>query len=168
MSYFSTLGYTPNPLIEKYQDAFLSKIQKLWITQIGGDMPDRNFLLYPDVHGLLLASTRPYEEQKKDEYLELLRRKYRDDPALISSSSEEQIEGTHILLTMDFENPDVMKHAHPDHKKNGVSVGYGTLSPKIWRDLFRESFRIVREVSPGFMSEINLMIHKIIPFDVSR
>jgi hypothetical protein len=34
MSHLLTLGYTPNPLIEQYQDAFVSKLQKLWISQV--------------------------------------------------------------------------------------------------------------------------------------
>jgi hypothetical protein len=41
----------------------LARLQKLWISQIGGDMPPRDFLLYPDVHGLLLASVRPGSTQ---------------------------------------------------------------------------------------------------------
>lgn len=32
MLYYSTLGYTPNTLIEKYQLLFIEKLEKIWKT----------------------------------------------------------------------------------------------------------------------------------------
>ncbi len=167
MPYFSILGYTPNPLIEKYQDAFVSKLENIWSSQIGGDIPSRDFLLYPDIHGLLLASSRPESSQSwvifaelQDQYIRYQEQwnKYTIDPTEI-------IAGTQISLTMQFANPDIDKHTHPDHRL--LTAGYGHKSPNEWRELFYNVFSIIKKVSPGFMSEIDRLLIKIIPFGIS-
>ena len=78
------------------------------------------------------------------------------------------IPGTNIALTLDFHNPDVEKHTHPDHKKNHVGITFWKVSQSDWQDLFAQSFDILTKVSPSFMAEIDHMIQKIIPFDVSH
>jgi HEXXH motif-containing protein len=67
---------------------------------------------------------------------------------------------------MEFANPDIDKHTHPDHKT--LSMGYASKSPTEWRELFEESFSIVKRVSPGFMSELDRLLRKVIPFGISR
>lgn len=64
MLHLSTLGYTPNPLLEKYTQSFLLKLQNLWKTHISLEIPPSDFLLYPDIHGLLLSGIRPENPQK--------------------------------------------------------------------------------------------------------
>jgi hypothetical protein len=122
MSHLLTLGYTPNPLVETYQDAFLEKLQRLWIAQIGGNMPSRDFLLYPDIHGLLLASVRPGHKDLQNllAELQLQYTQYIQRGSQHNIDPTEMISGTQIALTMQFSNPDVEKNAHPDHK--GISI----------------------------------------------
>ncbi|MBX9809855.1 hypothetical protein K2X92_05685 [Candidatus Gracilibacteria bacterium] len=167
MSHFSTLGYTPNPLIEKYQQAFVDKLQNIWRVQIDEDVPSSDFLLFPDVHGLLLASQRPGELQRKYfcDSLRIMKQTYDVDGFLYKK--EEVIPGTNILLTLDFINPDVDKSTHPDHKKQNVGISFGSIDPEEWRRLFSNAFEIVKKVSPGFMDEIDHIIKKIIPFGIS-
>ena len=169
MQYLSTLGYTPNILIQKYQLSFLNKLQKLWKDEIGGEVPPDDFLLYPDYHGLLLIWIRDANDnhtQWKEKILEELQ-KYQARWNSFSKNNNEVIPWTDICITLDYINLDVDKHTHPDHKKNNIGITFWSKSPQEWLTLFAESFSIVQAVSPGFMSEINLMIRKILPFDVS-
>jgi HEXXH motif-containing protein len=80
---------------------------------------------------------------------------------------EQIIPGTSILLTLDFYNPDVEQHAHPEHKKNDIGISFGSKNEHEWREMFASSFSILAKVSPGYVDEINKIIRKIIPFDVS-
>ncbi len=167
MPHLSTLGYTPNPLINRYQNAFLEKLKNIWKVEIGWDIPPDDFLLYPDVHWLLLASVRMWSANHTD-FLQEVKVQYAQyilewwvhhiDPLEI-------IAGTKISLTMEFANPDIDKHTHPDHKT--ISMGYTEKTPWEWRKLFWDAFAIVAQVSPGFMDEINLLLRKIIPFGLS-
>ncbi len=169
MSHLLTLGYTPNPLIEKYQDAFVSKLQNLWISRVWGDLPPRDFLLYPDIHGLLLASARPWILEA-GEYKKILLDEYQKlgtPESIFTKDTKKLILWTPLELTLRFHNPDIEKHTHPDHQKNQIGTTFGTKSEKEWQALFATSFDIVRKVSPEFMSEIDRIIQKIIPFDVS-
>lgn len=167
MSHFATLGYRPNSLIEKYQQAFVDKLQNIWKVQIDQDVPSADFLLFPDVHGLLLASQRPWEVQSSFfcDQLRAMRQSYLLE--WFSYNKEELIPGTNILLTLDFMNPDVDKSTHPDHKKQNVWISFWSIDPEEWRDLFANAFDIVKQVSPGFMDEINHIIKKILPFSIS-
>ncbi len=74
MPYYSTLGYEKNPLLELYKKQFLTKLQQLWKNQVGPDIPTDDFLLYPDVHSLLLACSRVIDEKK--EYIHILAKKW--------------------------------------------------------------------------------------------
>ena len=168
--YYSTLGYTPNPLIEKYEQAFLKKLQVLWKKNIGNIVPPTGFLLFPDIHGLILASARPWLIEAP-EYRKILLEEYKKigtPESILKKDTKKLIPGTQIELTLRFHNPDVEKHNHPDHKKNQVGITFWTKSEKEWQELFAKSFDIVRKVSPEFMSEIEWVIQKIMPFDVSH
>ncbi len=168
-SHLSTLGHTPNILLEKYRKSFVWKLRNLWILQIWWETPPDDFLLFPDIHGLLLSSVRPGNPESTD-FQEILRAEYsayRVNGASHTLNSEELIPDTNIVLTLDFHNPDVEKHTHPDHQNNQVGITFGIKSPEEWRDLFARAFNILSQVSPGFMTEIDAMIRKIIPFDVS-
>ncbi|MBC7498343.1 hypothetical protein H7170_01745 [Candidatus Gracilibacteria bacterium] len=165
--YLSTLGYNPNILLEKYRKLFVSKTRKIWNMHIGGDIPCDEFLLHPDIHSRLLASMRgelgvgiQYYRELEKEY-----HQFREEGFFYDAS--EKITGTNIALTLDFKNPDINKHAHPEHQKQGISIGFGEQTPQDWRNLFKKSFDILHSVSPGCMSEIDSMIKKIIPFGVS-
>ncbi len=169
MLYYSTLGYTPNTLIEKYQLFFIEKLEQIWKTHFSWWIPVRAFLLCPDIHSLLLAIDKKNNEEKEN-ILSLIWREY----TLYTSrwntflnNREELIRWTRILLTLDFHNPDIDIDLHPDHKKEQVWITFGSKSPWEWHSLFSRSFDILRMVSPGFMNEIESMIHKIIPLDVS-
>lgn len=165
--YHSTLGYSPNPLILRYQEEFLEKLRELWKRYIDIHIPEDEFLLFPDIHGLLLTSVRP-DNPLAWEYRTILRWQYdiyRETQNLIHD--HEKIPWTNIVLTLDFYNPDIEIPNHPDHKKNNVQVTFGNKTPEEWRSLFAQSFDIVRRVSPWFMNEIEQIIRKIIPFDVS-
>ncbi len=169
MNYPSTLGIVPNPLLEKYTQSFLLKLQNLWRVHISSEIPPSDFLLFPDIHGLLLTSARP-GNLKKSQLIDILKREYlayKKQENKFVYKSEEIIPGTNIVLTLDFQNPDIEIDTHPDHKKDHTSNTFGSIDSKKWRDLFSCSFTIVQEVSPGFMSEINGLIRKVIPLDVS-
>lgn len=169
MSHYSTLGYFQNPIIDTYRESFLVKIQTLWQQNISVDIPPPDFLLFPDIHGMLLAAIRP-ENPDKVAILALLQKQhlsYIDNENAFIYNQEEIIPWTNISLTLDFHNLDVENHAHPDHKKNHVGVGFDSKLPVEWRELFIKSFDILHQVSPWFMSEINQIIRKIIPFGVS-
>jgi hypothetical protein len=64
MSHYSTLGYFQNPIIDTYRESFLVKLQKLWQENISTDIPPADFLLFPDIHGMLLAAIRPENPDK--------------------------------------------------------------------------------------------------------
>lgn len=150
MNYPSTLGHTPNPLLEKYRQLFLMKLQYLWKTHISPEVPPPDFLLFPDIHGLLLASMRP-GNMERPQLIDILQREYltyKKQGNKYAYNQEEIISGTNITLTLDYHNPDIDKHTHPDHKKNKIGVTFGFIDPGQWRDLFARSFAIVREVSP--------------------
>lgn len=126
MSYLSTLGSNPNPIIEQYQQAFLQKIHLLWRKHISSNIPSDEFLLYPDIHGLLLASDRPGSTQKQL-YQDILRREHAligTSESILFKQSHKIIPHTQIELTLDFYNPDIDNHTHPDHKKNQVGITF--------------------------------------------
>ena len=66
MLYYSTLGYTPNTLIEKYQLFFIEKLEQIWKTHFFCFLPVRAFLLCPDIHSLLLAIDKKTNEERKN------------------------------------------------------------------------------------------------------
>ncbi len=168
MPYYSTLGYEKNPLLELYKKQFLSKLQQLWKNQIDSDIPTDDFLLYPDIHSLLLVNNRILDTQK--EYISVLHKKwveYKNQWNIFLENPTEYVHETNILVTLDFQNPDINQSFHPDHRKNQVAITFWTIQPHDWRILFEKAFSIVRSVSPGFLAEIDLLIRKIIPFDVS-
>lgn len=168
MLYYSTLGYANNPLLKNYREIFLLKLQHLWKEQIDTVIPPDDFLLYPDIHSLLLANNRILDKQK--EYTPVLNKKwleYKNQWNIFLENPTEYINQTIILLTLDFQNPDINQSFHPDHKKNQVGITFWSIQPHDWKILFEKAFSIVRSVSPGFMTEIGLLIRKIIPFDVS-
>jgi hypothetical protein len=83
-------------------------------------------LLSPDIHGLLLALSRPnilhaseLRNILMDEYS-----KIGSVESMLSQSPEKIISGTNIELTLSFHNPDIDQHNHPDHKKNHVQVTF--------------------------------------------
>ncbi len=167
--YYSTLWYSNNSLIRKYQAKFLLKLQNLWRNSILLELPPDDFLLYPDIHGLILASHRIWNPDRwsiigilEEEYFQ-----YKARENTFSYNEEEIIPWTNIALTLDFQNVDATKSTHPDHKKNHVWITFGSIDQVEWQRLFAQSFDIARQVSPGFMEEINSVIRKIIPFDVS-
>jgi len=167
--HLSTLWYTPNPLIDNYNERFLKKLQILWKANIGDTIPPAEFLLFPDIHGLILASARPWLIEAP-EYKKILLEEYKKintPESILRKDVTKLIPWTQIELTLNFHNPDVEKHTHPDHKKNQVGITFGSKSEKEWQELFAKSFDIVRKVSPEFMYEIERVIQKIIPFDVS-
>lgn len=178
--YLSTLGYVPNPLLEKYQQTFLCKLRNLWKLKIGEAIPWDEFLLCPDMHVLLFASHSSNGLDSFDQY-SILQEKYRaymnrkNDSELTWDFSQcsvvqeqEKIPGTNIVITLGFTNPDIEKHSHPDHKRDNISITFGSKDPAEWRALFAKAFDILQLVSPDFMYEINSVIRKIIPFDVSE
>lgn len=165
----STIGYPSNPLITQYKEKFAEKLQYIWRMHISEDIPPVDFLLFPDIHGILLAAIRTGNTDKKY-LLDILKTEYRQYISQNKSyllGQKEMIPGTNILLTLDFHNVDVNKTTHPEHKKNHVSATFGSKAPEDWRTLFGQSFDILKKVSPGFMSEIDEVIRKIIPFGVS-
>jgi hypothetical protein len=168
MAHFYTLGYSPNPIIHIYQKNFLIKIQDLWKWYFGDTLPPDEFLLFPDTHGILLASIRS-RDSATPQSRELLLKKYKQflsDGSLFGKQQESLIHGTKVSLTLDFDNLDFDKHNHPDH--SSVEMGFWDVSVADWNTLFAEAFSIVRQVSPGFMDEIDLLLDKIIPFWVSE
>ena len=90
----------------------------LWHNHVDNNSsPDTNFLLYPDIHGLLLASTR-LDNSNASDYIRILQTeyaKYLSHNIIFAIDPRYIIPGTHIALTLDFYNPDVDKHSHPDH-----------------------------------------------------
>ncbi len=74
--------------------------------------------------------------------------------SIVMKDRSKLIPGTDIELGLRFYNPDIKKHTHPDHKKNQVGVTFGNKSEQEWRELFAQSFDILKKVSPGFMHEI--------------
>lgn len=168
MQYLSTLWYTENSLIDRYQSSFLGHLQEMWKKNMDDDIPTDEFLLFPDYHSLLIAINNDSSD-KIEKYKDILRRKFIEyKKGWISLNTEEIIPGTQILLTLDFENPYAYNFGHPDHIKQEIGIRYGSISPEEWRKLFASSFEIVKKVSPGFMDEINRVVKKIIPFDVSN
>lgn len=167
--HLSTLGYTPNPLISEYSSAFLLKLQGLWKTHIHSDVPSDDFLLYPDIHSLLLSYASRYDSHD-EEYRNLLieeLKKSRDCKGIQDWDNSQYILGTKIKITTKFYNPDIEKHSHPDHAAQKIGVTFWSKSQEEWVLLFSKSFDILRSVSPGFMGEIEWVIRKVIPFDVS-
>lgn len=168
-AYLSTLGYTPNPLIEKYNKQFIGKLRILWKKHFQEELPSDDFLLFPDIHGLLLTLDRPWTENY-DEHKETILREYflqNTNTSILTPDVSKFIPGTNVELTLRFYNPDAEKHTHPEHKKNNVGITFWDKSEREWRELFAGAFDIVKRVSPEFMSEIERVIKKIIPFDVS-
>ena len=116
--YYFTLGYLENPIITQYQQAFLYRLQKIWMESIGGDIPADDFLLYPDIHGLLLASIRPGSPHR-DSLIAEIKDQYRyhmENGGPHDIDLSEIIPGTRIALTMRFSNPDIDVYTHPDHQ----------------------------------------------------
>lgn len=166
--YYSTLGYDSNPLICLYQERFVQKLKKLWVEYIDSDIPEELFLLFPDIHWLLLASMR-HNIPMRWEYLNILRSEYMRYKRWENLMNDyEKIAWTNIVLTLDFNNPDIRKHNHPDHKEKNIGITFWDKSRPEWQELFATSFDILRRISPGFMNEIEHIIRKIIPFDVSH
>ncbi len=166
--YLSTLGYYPNVFLEQYRQAFVSKLQRIWSIQIWWDIPCAEFLLHPDIHSRLLADSRS-STTKYIQYTIALLEEYRQfQETWFLSNLTNKIKWTNIELTLDFKNPDIHNHAHPDHQQEDTIIGFGLESPENWRSIFQQTFDIVRSVSPGCMSEIDSMIKKIIPFWVSE
>ncbi len=166
--YLSTLGYSPNSMLDIYRQAFLKKLQHLWILNVWPELPPDHFLLYPDIHWLLLVATRQWNSEWTIQYLQILQQEYDlflQGIGVTMANASEMIPWTSIELTLDCINPDINRHTHPDHK--AVSIGYNEKSPWEWRKLFTDAFAILAKVSPGFMSEIDMLLRKIIPFGVS-
>lgn len=165
--YLSTLGYNPNTLLEEYRQLFVVKLQNIWSTNISSDIACDIFVLHPDIHSRLLAIARS-DNRVNVSYCKELQKEYSQfQEQWFRSSEDAKIIWTNIELTLDFTNPDVNKHAHPEHQKQGIGIWFWDQTPENWRSLFQKSFDIVRSVSPWCMSEIDSMIKKIIPFWVS-
>lgn len=93
---------------------------------MGGDIPSDDFLLFPDIHSLLLASIRP-DVSEKDDYRATLKEqfsRYKEKNNTFTLNPDEMIPGTGIFLTLDFQNPDAHDSTHPDHRKNEVGITF--------------------------------------------
>ncbi len=167
--YYSTLGNIKNPILDKYRSNFLEKLRKLWIEYITSEEPKDNFLLSPDIHYFLLTLVRSWKIEQEEIRLLILREyeKYCAQWGNFLIDQGQALEGTNILITLDFQNPNIHNQLHPDHIKNNITPSFWMKTQDEWHILFNKSFSILEKVSPGFMSEINNVIHKIIPFDVS-
>jgi len=165
-----TLGYNPNPILEKFKQAFLLKLQALWKVQMETSIfPSEEFLLYPDIHILLLKIVKCQNQEEKTTFIWILKEKYESYSNIwlwFFENQEENILGTNIRLTLDFINPDVSHLSHPDHK--WIVVWYWEKSPDEWRKLYGQAFSILSRLSPWFMSEVNMLLRKIIPYWVSN
>lgn len=168
MSYFSTLGYSPNPLLDAYQKKFLLKLRSLWALHIPGEIPNDAFLLTPDFHSLLLVGINSLNGDGRRLLVQVQQEWEKQNMLQWEKKGEDDIiSWTQIRLTLDFINPEAYNYWHPSHKERSVGITFGSISSEAWRKLFAESFAIVEKVSPGFMDEIDHVISKIIPFDVS-
>lgn len=169
MKYNSTLWYLQNPLIAKYRDLFLKKLQYFWKRDISSDIPEQDFLLLPDIHSLLLSEAHIHD---KNSYRAILLGEWESFCVNTATTSiplsQEYIPGTSIALTKTFFNPDFQHDTHPDHRKDTEQITFWWVSQENWKILFSESFSIVKNVSPDFMSEIEQILRKIIPLWVSH
>ena len=166
--YYSTLWYENNPLLLQYQKFFLGKLRSLWNVYFEETMPSDDFLLYPDVHSLLLAL--PHMEKRMDE----LKAKVRIQLKVWNEGSQKfvhpefRIGETSIELTDIFYNPYIDTDSHPDHIRNGIAVTFWDKAFQEWEKLFSQTFDVLRKTSPGFYEEIHFLLKKILPFWVSN
>ncbi len=163
-----TLGYESNTIIEKYQQAFFHILEKLWYEQVWGKVPEREFLLSPEIHSRLLVCSL-WEIKDIPKHQDQLKQKYKlflEDPIGFRGDTADKIPGTDIIITPNADNPAEENVWHPDHE--WISIWYWNKSKEEWKALFSESFSILKSVSPGFMSEVNTLLRKVIAFGVSH
>lgn len=67
------------------------------------------------------------------------------------------------MLTEIDSNPYGTFDAHPDNRKDGVRIGWGSSSESEWFDAYARAFDILRQSDPGFFVEINRYLKKIVP-----
>lgn len=60
------------------------------------------------------------------------------------SHSEGRIAGTSVRLTVSDANPYAAYDAHPDNRKDGVGVGWGSADVGTWFRTYGEAFRILK------------------------
>ena len=151
----------------EFEKKFLIQLQGIWNSVFDGPLPESEFLLFPDVHGNLLALTHMtarYEELKSalhDQYMHYLSHEQR----LINP--EKCIGKTRIELTDTFSNPYIDTDSHPDHIREGIHVTFGEKSFAEWESLFSGALNILQQTAPGFYDEINFLLKKILPFGIS-
>lgn len=73
------------------------------------------------------------------------------------------IKNTNISLTLNDKNPYNTLEAHPDHKKSWWVMWYWEKSEKYWKEIYDNTFDILKQVDEWFYDELNLIIQKIIP-----
>lgn len=73
------------------------------------------------------------------------------------------IENTNIYLTLNDKNPYNNLEAHPDHKKSWGVMWYWEKEVVYWKEIYKNTFEILRQVDFWFYQELNLIIQKIVP-----
>ena len=169
--HFYTLWYPNNPILKKYSENYCQQLYSI----VKDIFPQQSFkeisdyLIIPDI-----AVTIEWYKNRK--ILEKDAKIFLQDQwsiyatwnkEYLFSSQGSIIAWTDICLTLQDANPDRNYNNHPDHEKDIMGLGFGNIPIKKWQHLYAESFALLHDISPWFLSEISGMISKIIPFGIS-
>lgn len=176
---YTVLWYRHNPVLEKYRQkqygVLLENLKKnissedfeKFCTQPEDER--KKFLFHPDQSSILkcfefledtsLASLKLHEELQK--FLSWNR-----ENMVMNSGLE--IAGTNIRLSVEDNNPLNWYDAHPDSSDAGGKLWWWVQTPEEWKEVYDNTFALLKSIDEEFFEELNYMIQKIVPFGTAK
>jgi len=176
---YSVLGYKENPLLEKYREKQYHTLTDILQANIDPDMfrafeakdiwDKKRFLSHPDQASILKSID--FIEEKDLSLSKLICEVEKFIAGEVDSmvmNSGLSIEGTDIRLSIEDNNPLNWYDAHPDSSDSWWKLWWGVQSPEQWKDVYDNTFALLRDIDAEFCQELNYMIQKIVPFGTAK
>jgi hypothetical protein len=168
---YRSLGYGNNPHISSNLRAYLEVLSTKFravaavidpgatFSKISASGKERDFLSVPDVAANVWKCSRGIDKAS----LVSLARSAKDFLEGKSPVEGDLIPGTRIVLTDIDANPYAAYDAHPDNRRDGVGVGWGSVPKSVWFETYSQAFEILRKADSGFFLETEGFLRKIVP-----
>lgn len=176
---YTVLWYSKNPVLQTYREKQYSTLLETLENHVSKkqyleflDKPEeerRGFILHPDQASILKCLD--FLENIDEPLL-----KFKEElNAFISWDKDKlimnkgfNIEWTSIMLSVEDNNPLNGYDAHPDSSDSGGKLWWGIQTPEQWKQVYDNTFSLLRDIDQEFFDELNYMIQKIVPFGTAK
>lgn len=176
---YMVLGYKENLVVEKYREKQYVTLVSLLRENIDekdfntfqkiSEEKKRKFLFHPDQSSILKCLHFIEDPKIHIEKLGIELKKLLNGEEDLVMNSWTLIEGTNIRLTIEDNNPLNAFDAHPDSDDgSGWKLGWGTQSPEEWKNVYDNTFALLKKIDEGFFNELNGLLQKIVAFGTAK